>query len=123
MMEIDCIRKSCIKDPGDPYHFESHLCFVCGAEFDPSIELVGELCPSCGWLRCPFCGGCKCSLGYNDQRWIDYIKGSYCQDVGMMAKINVGMLPPTENPNVKLGLGIELRFCRRWANVQLHGAD
>jgi len=34
-------------------------CFKCGRKFKAS---EGELCPKCGWLICPHCGACRCSL-------------------------------------------------------------
>lgn len=119
MAGIDCIRKACIQDPDDLYHVESHVCFVCGAEFEPVPNMVQDICPTCGWYQCPVCAGCRCSLSEADAAWVDAIRSSYCQDVELMARINVGDLPDTDNPNVKAGLGIQLRFCRRWAIEQL----
>lgn len=34
-------------------------CFACDAPFGAS---AGRTCPKCGWLFCPSCGGCGCSL-------------------------------------------------------------
>ena len=34
-------------------------CFKCGKKFKAS---EGELCPKCGWLICPHCGACRCTL-------------------------------------------------------------
>jgi hypothetical protein len=119
MAKIDCIRKACIEDPNDLYHVESHACFVCGVEFEPSSEMVGEVCEACGWYRCPDCGGCQCSLSEADAAWMDDIRSTYCHNIEKMASVNVGDLPDTENPHVKMGLGMQLRFCRRWAIEQM----
>jgi hypothetical protein len=119
MAGIDCIRKECIENPDDLYHVESHVCFVCSAEFEPMPDMMQKICSVCGWYHCPVCDGCKCSLSETDAAWVDTIRSSYCQSVEKMATINVSNLPNTENPNVKLGLGIQLRFCRRWAIEQL----
>jgi hypothetical protein len=119
MSEVNCIRKSCIEDPDDLYHVESHVCFVCGAEFEPTPGMIQQICDECNWYNCPVCGGCKCSLSDSDAAWVDSIRASYCQSVNEMAGIRVKNLPDTDNPNVKLGLGIQLRFCRRWAIGQL----
>jgi len=118
MSEIQCIRKACIEDPNDLYHVESHMCFVCGAEFGPDAKMMERICPVCAWYQCPTCGGCKCSLSKVDATWVDRIRGTYCQDRELMAAIDVGALPDTENPNVKAGLGVQLRFCRRWVIEQ-----
>jgi len=34
-------------------------CFTCGKKFRAS---QAEVCPKCGWLICPHCGSCRCSL-------------------------------------------------------------
>lgn len=34
-------------------------CFNCGKKFD-SVEAI--LCPKCGWMVCPICEVCRCSL-------------------------------------------------------------
>ena len=34
-------------------------CFKCGERFNSSDA---ELCPKCGWMICPHCGTCRCSL-------------------------------------------------------------
>lgn len=119
MTEANCIRSACIANDDDLYHVESHVCFVCGAEFDPTPDLRQEICSVCGWYRCPFCDGCECSLSREDAAWIDHIHTTACQSIADMANLNVGSLPETENPNVKVGLGMQLRFCRRWAIEQL----
>jgi len=113
---INCIRKECIENPDDLYHYESHVCFVCGAEWDPDPSLI---CAKCGWIKCPKCNGCRCSLSEADKAWVDNVFATYCQSIEAMAGVKVGGLADTENPNVKAGLGMQLRFCRRWANEQL----
>lgn len=119
-MPFDCIRKECIEDPDDAYHYESHKCFVCGEGFMPSVEVVNEeQCPECGWLTCPYCGCCKCDLKPEDQEWIDYVSKTYCQDRVRMAGINVSRLPDTVNRCVKEGLGMQLAFCKRWSAVRV----
>ncbi|MHA1593809.1 MAG: DUF6364 family protein [Candidatus Baldrarchaeia archaeon] len=40
----------------DPYVY----CFKCGEKF--RIRSA-EICPKCGWLKCPQCDACRCSLG------------------------------------------------------------
>ncbi|MHA1615694.1 MAG: DUF6364 family protein [Candidatus Njordarchaeales archaeon] len=35
-------------------------CFSCGHRF--KIE-TAEVCPKCGWYKCPKCGACGCHLG------------------------------------------------------------
>jgi hypothetical protein len=117
--EIRCIRRACIEDPEDLYHHESHTCFVCGAEFDPSPEMMGQICEVCNWYKCPTCGGCQCSLSPSDQAWMEAVRNTYCQDVGLMANLRLEDLPATDNPHVKEGLGMQLRFCRRWAVEQM----
>mgnify|MGYP000297661292 CR=1 FL=1 len=39
----------------DPYVY----CFKCGKKFRSSE--AGE-CPKCGWMICPYCKACRCSL-------------------------------------------------------------
>ena len=34
-------------------------CFKCGEKFASSDS---ELCPKCGWMKCPECGVCTCEL-------------------------------------------------------------
>ena len=34
-------------------------CFSCGAKFE--VEKA-SVCTKCGWLLCPHCGACRCSL-------------------------------------------------------------
>ena len=122
MEGIDCIRKDCIADPDDPYHHESHLCFVCGYEFDPVPPMVETaLCAVCNWYACPQCGGCRCSLDDHDQQWIDTVRATYCHDIEKMAAVRVSDLPDTHNPWARRGLGLQLRFCRRWARATLAG--
>jgi len=117
MMSIDCIRKACIEDPKDPYHFEEHLCYVCGAAWDPVLS-EAPVCEQCGWLKCPACGGCKCSLSGHDRQWLDDIRSTLCQDVRLLAGVRVASLPDTDNPHLREGMSLQLRFCRRWALEQ-----
>jgi hypothetical protein len=118
---IRCIRRTCIEDPEDLYHYESHICFVCGAGFEPSPEMLKQVCEVCHWYKCPTCGGCQCSLSANDQAWIESVRNTCCQDIDLMASLRLEDLLDTENPHVKEGLGMQLRFCRRWAIEQIRG--
>ena len=34
-------------------------CFKCGEKFNVKDA---EICPKCGWLKCPNCGACGCGL-------------------------------------------------------------
>ncbi len=34
-------------------------CFNCGQKFDVT---EAEVCPKCGWFKCPHCGACGCNL-------------------------------------------------------------
>ncbi len=34
-------------------------CFTCGEKFEVSDV---EICPKCGWFKCPYCGACGCDL-------------------------------------------------------------
>lgn len=118
-MAFNCIRKECIEDPDDAYHYETHKCFVCGEVFMPSVEMVeGEQCPKCGWLTCQACGCCKCQMGPEDREWVDNIFNKFCHSKARMAAINIGNLKPTTNPHVRDGLGMQLAFCKRWASVR-----
>lgn len=39
---------------------EPHVyCFKCGEKFDSD---AAELCPKCGWMKCPNCRVCRCGL-------------------------------------------------------------
>jgi len=115
-----CIRQECIEDPGDAYHYEEHLCFCCGHTFMPTPEMAKEAqCPVCGWYKCPHCDGCKCSLSTNDRDWIEAVHTTYCKDLRAMASVEVDSLPETDNHWVKVGLGLQLRFCKRWAACRL----
>jgi len=119
-MAFTCIRKECIEDPGDAYHYEEHECFVCGTTFMPIAEMATQdQCPDCGWYKCPHCGGCKCSLSPQDQLWIDAVFQTYCHSLQDMATVKVAELALTHNPNVIRCLGLQLRFCKRWAAVRL----
>lgn len=39
----------------EPYVY----CFKCGEKF---LVEDAAVCPKCGWLQCPSCGSCRCSL-------------------------------------------------------------
>jgi len=123
--EVQCVRKDCIADPRNPYHNEPHLCFVCGAQWYPTPELLEtNLCPVCNWLKCPECGGCKCSLSPTEQVWVDHVRSTYCQSVDDLASFRKRDLPPiggAAKPSqlLKTGLGLQLMFCARWARCEL----
>lgn len=120
MTEVQCIRSGCIQDPNDEYHWEPHRCFVCGAPFFVSPNIVERcICEQCNWAICPVCGGCKCSLSEQDQAWIDNVRETVCQSVQKMANVDPEMLADTDNGWVKKGLGLQLYFCKKWACVQL----
>lgn len=116
---FSCIRKDCIHNPEDAYHIETHWCFVCGAEFDPSPDMLLQQCPQCRWYKCPSCGGCQCSLSEHDQVWVNEVFSVYCHNLEAMADISVAQLPDTDNPHVKKGLGLQFYFCKRWAALKL----
>ena len=40
---------------GDPWAY----CFQCGEKF---LSSKSELCPKCGWMKCPKCEVCRCNL-------------------------------------------------------------
>ena len=119
-MTFTCVRKECIEDLDDAYHYETHECFVCGEAFMPvpMMAIEGQ-CQVCGWYKCPTCEQCKCNLSENDQEWIDDIHKTYCKDVEAMATLSPHDLTPTENPFVREGLGLQLLFCKRWAAVRI----
>lgn len=116
---FSCIRRECIKSDIDAYHAETHVCFVCGEQFDVPPEMRLRQCPECLWYKCPACDGCQCSLDEEDQQWMTRVFEEFCHDVEKMADIDVGGLPDTNNSNVKLGLGLQFYFCKRWANLKL----
>lgn len=118
-MAFNCIRKECIEDEGDAYHYEAHKCFVCGSGFMPTVHMTeDEQCPECGWLICQACGCCKCDLQPEDQEWIDHVFETYCHSVVAMSRIGLNSLSATTNPHVRDGLGMQLAFCKRWAAVR-----
>ena len=49
-------------------------CFDCGKEFYSSES---ELCPKCGWLKCPSCGICRCDLDEDVAKAVFYMRKVY----------------------------------------------
>ena len=49
-------------------------CFRCGKKF-----YVGksEVCPKCGYLLCPYCGACRCTLGDEEAPLVFYMRRVY----------------------------------------------
>ncbi len=124
---VHCVREHCIADPGDAYHFEPHLCFVCGVQWDVTPELLEtNLCPDCNWIKCPECGGCRCSLIPTSQKWLDSVRETYCQSVEALAAFRAEDLPNSDpwpacllRGLVLRGMTLQLMFCKRWARVEL----
>ena len=54
---------------------ERHKCFVCYEYFSPNDTKV---CPVCGWLICPNCNGCLCSLGEEAQKAVLALFETFC---------------------------------------------
>jgi len=54
----------------DPYVY----CFSCGEKF---YVKDSEVCPKCGWLICPKCKACRCSLDENTAASIFYMRKVY----------------------------------------------
>lgn len=121
MTEIPCIRSACIADPTDPYHTEEpHICYVCGYHFDVTPEVVEKsICSKCLWARCPKCHGCACRLDEHDQQWLWWVRHSFCRNYALMASIDVNELPETHNVFLKVGLGLQLRYCKKWCEEKL----
>jgi len=113
MVQIDCFRSEEIADPESDYHLEAHLCFICGAPFEPTPDL--PVCPVCNWYLCPDCGGCRCSLSPEDRRWLEFIREVFCQVPEVLAKTPLGLLPMTTNPNLRAGMMTQLYFCQKGA--------
>ena len=124
-MLVNCVRKDCIADPNNEYHQEPHLCFACGAQWYPTEELLKtNLCPDCNWLKCPVCGGCKCSLSPAAVAWVNHVRSTYCQSVEKLAFYREADLPSPRATGKEAellvdGLGLQLMFCIRWARVEL----
>ncbi|MCD6458550.1 MAG: hypothetical protein B6U95_04180 [Thermofilum sp. ex4484_82] len=49
-------------------------CFSCGVKFYVDSA---EVCPKCGWLICPECKACRCSLDENAAVSIFYMRRVY----------------------------------------------
>jgi hypothetical protein len=49
-------------------------CFDCGKEFHSSES---ELCPKCGWMKCPSCGICRCNLDEDIAKAVFYMRKVY----------------------------------------------
>jgi len=48
------------------YYIEPQVhCFKCGFRFKINDA---EVCPRCGWHKCPKCGACACDLGEESVR-------------------------------------------------------
>ncbi len=46
-------------------------CFKCGHKFHVSES---NICPRCGWYKCPKCGACACQLGEEGVRVAFYMR-------------------------------------------------
>ena len=46
-------------------------CFSCGFKF--KVE-EAEICPKCGWYKCPKCGSCGCHLGEEGAKVAFYMR-------------------------------------------------
>jgi len=46
-------------------------CFKCGSKFRINDA---EICPKCGWYKCPKCSACACSLGEESARVAFYMR-------------------------------------------------
>lgn len=46
-------------------------CFKCGYKFKVSES---EICPRCGWYKCPKCGACACQLGEEGAKVAFYMR-------------------------------------------------
>jgi len=49
-------------------------CFKCGAKFQVKSA---ELCPKCGWLKCPECSACGCELSEETRSAVFYMRRVY----------------------------------------------
>jgi len=49
-------------------------CFKCGKKF---FVTDAEVCPKCGWLKCPFCGACRCDLNEEVASAVYYMRKVY----------------------------------------------
>lgn len=56
---------------------DKHICFSCGQSF-PVDDNV-DWCPVCGWVRCPACGNCACTLTDEAQMALRGIWLTFCQ--------------------------------------------
>lgn len=54
----------------DPYVY----CFSCGKRFRSS---EAEICPKCGWMICPHCSACRCSLSEETAAAIFHMRRVY----------------------------------------------
>jgi len=46
-------------------------CFSCGFRFSAG---EADICPRCGWYKCPSCGACACVLGEEGVRVAFYMR-------------------------------------------------
>jgi len=63
----------------DPYVY----CFKCGKRFRSSEASV---CPKCGWMKCPYCGACRCSLSDEEASVAYFMRKVYEELVGGRVK-------------------------------------
>jgi hypothetical protein len=54
---------------------EPHVyCFRCGEKF---YSEESELCPICGWMRCPRCEVCRCDLDDEEAKVVFHMRRVY----------------------------------------------
>lgn len=59
-------------------------CFRCGKEFRVS---KAEVCPKCGWLKCPYCEACRCTLSEEVAESIFYLRKTFEDLLGGRLKL------------------------------------
>ena len=58
----------------DFYSNPEVFCFKCGEKFSSN---EAELCPKCGWMICPSCNQCRCSLDDDIATAVFYMREVY----------------------------------------------
>lgn len=49
-------------------------CFKCSLKFSSSNS---EICPKCGWMKCPHCGVCRCDIDEDNAEVIFHMRKVY----------------------------------------------